>query len=213
MISAPSDALTNWNSWSSCGKGLPACSNFFRFSTSKSFEFFLGHMGSYCGADLCFCSPQPDTSLFCKTTNTVPVHHMVCLFYVQAFTGTRLYCMVTCRFLIISFVSYHFTMLPCHRSYVLDDLTQFRITHTHTHTHLTSLCPGLCRWASTRKIKQIWILLKQETVSGSSISWAICKSAPRSRPITMPAPHHSVFTGRMPFLPPNQQCQSSEGSS
>ena len=24
-------------------------------------------------------------------------------------------------------------------------------------------------------------------------SWAICKSAPRSRQITMPAPHHSVF--------------------
>jgi len=22
---------------------------------------------------------------------------------------------------------------------------------------------------------------------------------------------HSVFTGRMPFLPPNQQCQSTEG--
>jgi len=29
-------------------------------------------------------------------------------------------------------------------------------------------------------------------VSGSGISWAICKSAPRSRQITMPAPHHSV---------------------
>jgi len=26
----------------------------------------------------------------------------------------------------------------------------------------------------------------------------------------MPAPHHSVFTGRMPFLPPNQQCQSTD---
>jgi len=26
-----------------------------------------------------------------------------------------------------------------------------------------------------------------------------------------PAPHHSVFTGRMPFLPPNQQRQSTEG--
>ena len=26
----------------------------------------------------------------------------------------------------------------------------------------------------------------------------------------MPAPHHSVFTGRMPFLPPNQQHQSTE---
>ena len=35
-------------------------------------------------------------------------------------------------------------------------------------------------------------LLEQETVSGSGISWAICKCAPRSRQITMPAPHHSV---------------------
>jgi len=29
----------------------------------------------------------------------------------------------------------------------------------------------------------------------------------------MPAPHRSVFTGRMPFLPPNQQRQSPEGKS
>jgi len=29
------------------------------------------------------------------------------------------------------------------------------------------------------------------------------KFAPCSRQTTMPAPHHSVFTGRMPFLPPN----------
>ena len=64
---------------------------------------------------------------------------------------------------------------------------------THTHTHLTALCPGLPGWAGTRKVKPIWILLKQEAVSGSSISWAVCKSAPRSRQITMPAPHHSVF--------------------
>jgi len=28
----------------------------------------------------------------------------------------------------------------------------------------------------------------------------------------MPAPHHSVFTGRIPFLPPNQQRQSTEGT-
>ena len=32
-----------------------------------------------------------------------------------------------------------------------------------------------------------------ETVSGSGISWAVCKSAPRSRQITMPVPHHSSF--------------------
>ena len=29
---------------------------------------------------------------------------------------------------------------------------------------------------------------------------------------TTPVPHHSVFTGRMPFLPPNQQRQSTEGT-
>jgi len=28
----------------------------------------------------------------------------------------------------------------------------------------------------------------------------------------MPAPHYSVFKGRMPFLPPNQQHQSTEGT-
>ena len=65
--------------------------------------------------------------------------------------------------------------------------------HTHTYTRLTALSPGLPRWAGTRKEKAIWILLKQETVSGSGISWNICKSAPRSRQITMPTPHHSVF--------------------
>jgi len=54
-------------------------------------------------------------------------------------------------------------------------------------------------------------LLEQEIVSGSGISLAICKSAPHPRQITMPASHHSVFTGWMPFLPPNQQRQSTEG--
>ena len=73
-----------------------------------------------------------------------------------------------------------------------------------------SRCPGLPGWAGTRKVQPIWILLKQETVSGSGISWAVCKSAPRCRQITTPAPHH-FFTGRIPFLPPNQQRQSSEG--
>ena len=38
---------------------------------------------------------------------------------------------------------------------------------------------------------KIWILLKQDTVSGSGISWAICKSAIHSRQITTP--------GRTPF--------------
>jgi len=36
-------------------------------------------------------------------------------------------------------------------------------------------------------------LLEQEIVSGSGISRAICKSAPRPRQITTPVPHHSVL--------------------
>ena len=68
----------------------------------------------------------------------------------------------------------------------------FTFIFTQTHTRLTALFPGLPGWAGTRKVKPIWILLKQETVSGSGISWAICKSAPRSRQVTTPAPHHSV---------------------
>jgi len=61
------------------------------------------------------------------------------------------------------------------------------------YSRLTALCPGLPRWAGTRKVKPIWILLKQQTVSGSGISRAVCKSAPRSRQITTRAPHQSVF--------------------
>ena len=72
----------------------------------------------------------------------------------------------------------------------------YRMTATttiYTHTRSTALCPRLHGWAGTRKVKPIWILLNQETVSGSGISWAVCKSAPCSRQITMPAPHCSVF--------------------
>ena len=80
------------------------------------------------------------------------------------------------------------------RHLVAETKTQQKCTTTTlllTHTRLTALFPALPGWAGTRKLKPIWILLKQETVSGSGISWAICKSAPRSRQITTPAPHHS----------------------
>ena len=78
---------------------------------------------------------------------------------------------------------------------------------TTTTNHLMALFPGQPRWASTRKVKPVWILLKQETESGSGISWAICKSAPCSRQITMPAPHHSVFY-RPDALPDTQPTAS-----
>ena len=79
-----------------------------------------------------------------------------------------------------------------------------KLQNTHTHIRLTALCPGLPGWASTRKVKPIWILLKQETVSGNGISRAVCKSALRTRQITMPAPHYSVFyrPGALPAAQP-----------
>jgi len=47
----------------------------------------------------------------------------------------------------------------------------------------------------------------------SGISWTIHKqSAPRSRQIATQTPHQSIFTGHIPFLTPDQQCQSTEGS-
>ena len=64
-------------------------------------------------------------------------------------------------------------------------------THTHTHT-FNGPWSGTTRVSRYKKGKPIWILLKQETVSGSGIHWAICKSAPHSSQITTPVPHHSV---------------------
>ena len=66
-------------------------------------------------------------------------------------------------------------------------------THTHTHTQFNGPFSGTTCVSQYQKGKPIWILLKQETVSGNGISWAICKSAPHSRQTTTPAPHHSVF--------------------
>jgi len=81
-----------------------------------------------------------------------------------------------------------------------------------THTHLTALCPGLPGWSGTRKVKPVWILLKQETVNGSGINWAVCKSATRSRQITTPAPHHSVFLrAECPSYYPTNSVESTEG--
>ena len=86
-----------------------------------------------------------------------------------------------------------YSIIPC-------QMHQFSIpsyqtaTHTHTHTHqFNGPLSGTTQVSRYQKSKSIWILLKQETVSGSGTNWAICKSAPRSRQITMPVPHHSSF--------------------
>ena len=58
--------------------------------------------------------------------------------------------------------------------------------HTHTHTRLTALCPGLPGWAGTN--------LDFTEARDSEWQWhQLDQSAPRSRQITTPAPHRSVF--------------------
>jgi len=54
-------------------------------------------------------------------------------------------------------------------------------------------------------------LLEQEIVSGSDISWDICKSAPHPKHNHASIAPLSFLTGWMPFVPPNQQHQSTEG--
>jgi len=71
-------------------------------------------------------------------------------------------------------------------------------------------------WVSRhQKGKAFWILLEQEMMG---CQWhqldhmeIICSSLQTDYQFTTPVPHHSVLTGRMPFLLPNQQCQSTEG--
>jgi len=82
-------------------------------------------------------------------------------------------------------------------------------TKAHTHTHpFNGPFSGTTRVSRYQKGKTS---LDFTEARESEWQLAICKSASRSRQITMPVPHHSFFTGRMPFLPPNQQRQSTEG--
>jgi len=86
------------------------------------------------------------------------------------------------------------------------------VWHTHTTVLLLFWNMSGTTWVSryqkgkTRKVKTNLHLLEQETVSGSG------KSTPHPR---QPCQHPTTqfFTGRMPFLPSNQQRQSTEGCS
>ena len=70
---------------------------------------------------------------------------------------------------------------------------------------------GTIRVSQYQKGKTNLDLLERESVCGSEISWAICKSAPRPRQITMPASYHSVFY-RPDALPATQPTVSKQSS-
>ena len=76
---------------------------------------------------------------------------------------------------------------------------------------LTALFPSLPRWAGTRKVKTN---LDFTEARDSEWQWhqlghmQACTSLQTDNHAS--THHSSFFTGRMPFLPPNQQCQSTE---
>jgi len=82
-------------------------------------------------------------------------------------------------------------------------------THIQSFYCSSGICPGLPGWAGARKVKPIWIYWARD----SEWQWhllghmQVCTSSQT----TTPTSHHSLFTGWMPFLPPNQQRQSTEG--
>ena len=90
-------------------------------------------------------------------------------------------------------------------------------THTHTHTHNTFNGPftGTTRMSRYQKGKTN---LDFTEARDSEWQWhqlghmQVCTSLQTDNHAST-VPHHSVFTGRMPFLPLNQQRQSTEGSS
>jgi len=95
----------------------------------------------------------------------------------------------------------------------------FSSVHDVTHTQLfygpLGFCLGLPGWAGTWKVKPgRWNQSGFTGARDSEWHWhqlGHMQIYTWSRLITTPASHHSVFTGLMPFLPPNQQCQSTEG--
>jgi len=81
-------------------------------------------------------------------------------------------------------------------------------THTHTHTRLSALfrdCPG-----QPVRVKPIWILLKQEWQWHQLGHMQDCTSLQTDNHASHPT--IQFFTGRMSFLPPNQQRQCAEGT-
>jgi len=90
------------------------------------------------------------------------------------------------------------------------------VTVTYITTHPFNSPCSRTVWVSRYQKGKTSLDLNEAMMIGfwdvSGISWTICKqSAPHSRQITTPTPHHSIFKGQMLFLTPNQQCQSTEG--
>ena len=83
-------------------------------------------------------------------------------------------------------------------------------TTPHHHNRFTALFPGPTGWAGARReLLTLWCKGRLTEGDTSTIRLGTTPSGLSSATSTIPP---LFFTGRMPFLPPNQQCQSTEGN-
>ena len=99
-----------------------------------------------------------------------------------------------------------------HSPWIILCWTEVMTDYKHTHTHpFNGPLSGTTQVSRYQKGKTN---LDFTEARDSEWQWHqlghICKSAPCSRQITTQHPTTQFFTGRVPFLPPNQQCQSTD---
>jgi len=85
--------------------------------------------------------------------------------------------------------------------------------HTHTHTHTQPFYSHFSRTTQVSRCQKrnFWTLWCKGRLTEADIL-AIWLDATLSGLTSAHLHYPPFFTGRMPFLPPNQQCQSTEGS-
>jgi len=83
-------------------------------------------------------------------------------------------------------------------------------SHTHTHNRFMVLFPGPPRWAGARR-ELLDFIMQGRINRGRHTDHPAGRQSSRSSQC-QPPPSPPFLTGRMPFLPPNQQCQSTEGN-
>jgi len=76
------------------------------------------------------------------------------------------------------------------------------------HNRFTALFPRPPGWAGTRKLLDF--MVQARINRGRHIDHPAGRHSIQTN--QCPRPPSPIFTGRMPFLPPNQQCQSTEGN-
>ena len=81
---------------------------------------------------------------------------------------------------------------------------------THTHTHLTALCPGLSTSRYQLGKTNLDFTGARDSEWHQLGQMQVCTSLQTDNNASTPP--LSFFTGRMPFLPHNQQHQSTEGN-